>query len=500
MLSAIIIGAISGYLLHLCLLKLKQKHLADISTSIIREAELQAKSITHKAVQKAQEAQLEHEKTLCAKQLQERTQLLELQAELMKKQEMLTRDQELYNKRLETLKKSEKSASENAKRAQEQLEYTARMTQKEAEEHLKRTAQAAIQTTTDAIIQKSLREAYDTAEQKAQEILLEVLCKTDRGATADAAIELVELSSTDSKGKIIGREGRNKKALEDVLGTTFIIDSSSKTIAISSYDPYRRYKAKEVLAELQKTGKISVESIRECAVFIGKKIDQQMTLFGKEAATQVQVGNLHPEILKQLGMLRFRLSFGQNVLAHSQEVAESMGALATELKLDPIKARRIGLLHDIGKALSGTTYTLHATQGASFLSSYGEDIEVCNAVASHHGDVAAESPLAHLLKLADGLSAAKPGSRHNSKEHFFERLERLEAIALQEKGVLRAYALNGGRELQVFIQPEAVEGSATQLLIDKLKLSLEEKSHIPYPVKISIIREYDERVTSHPGK
>jgi len=482
-------GCIIGYLVFRFSLRSHKQALDDLGADIIKQAELQAKEITIKAKQQAEAYRFELEQEAHSKFFQEENRLSVIKEELQLKITLCDKERKTLEQKIISQNKEEKKFLEKKKKNEELLTTIAQMTRKEAETYLYQQVEANVQTACETLIQRSVSQAEQLAEQHSVRIVQTALGRITGMITANSAIDLVELPNDTCKGKIIGREGRNKKAFEDATGVALIIDTTSNTIALSSFDPERRYIAKKVLQELLITTKIHTEVIQNCVRDKQVTFENECVLIGKEAAFKAHVTGLQPEVLKVLGKLQFRLSNGQNILLHSIEVASIAEAIAAELKLDHVQARRMGLLHDIGKALPLKYGATHALAGAAFLQQHGENEYICNGVASHHDEVGAISIEACLLKSADAISAGKPGARDDTKEAFFSRLHYIETMAREENGVLNAYAIDSGREVQVFVTPELFDDRKAHHLAEKLSYRINKDVKLPYPIKISVIRE-----------
>jgi ribonuclease Y len=305
----------------------------------------------------------------------------------------------------------------------------------------------------------------------------------------DITATIVQLPGDEMKGRIIGREGRNIKAFEAATGVTLLIDESPQMVLISSFDPVRREIAKQALEGLIKDGRIHPASIEECVTRAKEEIRLNVMQAGEEAVQRLQVNGLHPEVINLLGKLKFRFSYTQNVLDHSVEVGFLCSMLASEIGLDPQVAKRVGLLHDIGKAVEGEFQGSHAVIGAEFVKRHGETPIVVNAVAAHHEEVKPETVYAGLVILADTISAVRPGARAESMAGYIQRLDRLEHLAASMEGVQQAYAIQAGREVRVVVNPQAVTDDQAADLAKKLRRKIEEELQYPSTIKITVIRE-----------
>jgi ribonuclease Y len=467
----------------------KKRALSTLTNTIIHEAELRAKEITMKAKQQAEASSFALEMHAQKKFLQEEKQLLVQKEQLKSREERFERERKILEQKLAAVSHSEKLAQQMKSNAERGLESLAQMTRKGAEQALLLQGEEKIRRSLDSFAAHAIRRAREACELEAKKIMITALGRSLGRVTHDAGIDIVTIADSEFKGRIIGREGRNKKAFEDATGVTLVIDQNAKTIILSSFDPLRRHIAKETLQSLMQSQKVYPEAIDELVKEKTKSVRNDLVRIGREAAQEARVAGLHPEILRLLGQLRFRLSLGQNVLLHSLEVSSLMEALASELCIDTVKAARMGLLHDIGKALPLDAGESHALAGARFLREHGEEDVICNGVACHHDEVEPLTMEAGLVKIADALSAAKAGSRDSKKEQHFVRLRNLEQLASQEAGVSRAYALESGKEVQVYVEPSRIDDSGAKLLAEKLFIKLNDGAGLPYPIKVSVIRE-----------
>lgn len=486
-LIVICLGSIIGYFIFYCSLRSQRKSYNSVALSIIEQAELKAKQITLDAKEKAQDMLAKREHESKTKFVKENQALEVLKEQLDHKEARLLQERKFVEQKQLLLQKEEKHIQKLKQNCEEELARIAQMTKIEAEKYILQQVEVNLQTTCDLLIHKGLSQAKQAADREAAKILQTALARTASHVTANSSIELVTLPNNSFKGKIIGREGRNKKIFEDTAQVMLVIDASSNTIAISSFDPEKRYIAKKALEDLFSYTKVHQESIQECIANRTKTMEQEAYLLGKEAVLKVRLTDFHPQVLTTLGKLHFRLSLGQNVLRHVLEVASIMESLAAELQLDVERSKRMGLLHDIGKALPLYEGTGHAAAGASFLRQHGENEYICNGVHSHHGEIDVKTAEAALLKTADAISAARLGARDDKGIGMLQRLQNMESLAMQERGVRKAYAINAGRELQVIIESEINELQSRQL-VDRLTLRMNQENTLAYPVVVSVVK------------
>lgn len=336
------------------------------------------------------------------------------------------------------------------------------------------------------VFEQQLKEECDA---KAENILSLAIQRCACECTAEATISVVSLPNDDMKGRIIGREGRNIRAIENLTGVDLIIDDTPEAITLSSFEPVRREVARITLERLIADGRIHPAKIEETVERVRKEIDTEIRAAGQKAALSIGINNLHPEIIKLMGKLKYRTSYGQSVLNHSIEVAQLCGMIAFELGLDGSLAKRIGFLHDIGKALDHEFEGSHIDLGVNIAKKYKESEDVIHAIHAHHGDIEPKTPYAFILQAADTASAARPGARREDLENYIKRLEKLEFLVSSFAGVKNCYAIQAGREVRVMIKPEMVEDEAMIPLAHEICKKIESELNYPGQIKINVIRE-----------
>ncbi|MFA7158505.1 MAG: ribonuclease Y [Kiritimatiellia bacterium] len=375
------------------------------------------------------------------------------------------------------------------KQEREKLQRMAGLTQEEARRALMTRTEEEIRGETGMLIRRLQEEAKETAEREAKKIIAVAIQRYASGHASEIMTSTVSLPSDDLKGRIIGREGRNIRALESTTGVDLLVDDTPEAVVISAFDPLRREIAKQALEKLIADGRIHPARIEEIVAKVREEIDETVRASGEEAIFAVGLQGLDPELVRTLGRLKFRTSFAQNVLMHSVEVAHLMGIMAGELGLDAVLAKRIGLLHDIGKALDSEVEGNHAVIGADFLRRRNENQVLLNAVAAHHSDVEPESVYALLCSAADAISAARPGARSEVTEMYVKRLEQIEAIASGFSGVEKSYAIQAGREVRVLVMPDKIDDAAAMHLARDISRKIQQDLQYPGQIKVTVIRE-----------
>jgi ribonuclease Y len=339
------------------------------------------------------------------------------------------------------------------------------------------------------LIRQIREEARLTAEREARNIIVQAIQRTAADHSVETTVSVVQLPSEEMKGRIIGREGRNIRAFEAATGVDLIIDDTPEAVVISGFDPFRREVARIALERLVADGRIHPARIEEVVEKTRRELEEQLLLIGQEAAAELGIHNLHPALLRYVGKMKYRSSYGQNLLAHSIEVAHLAGIMAAELRLDARLAKRAGLLHDIGKCVDQNSDAPHALLGYELAKKYNEHPIVCNAVGAHHEDIPMESPIAALVQAADAISGARPGARRETLESYVRRLEQLEALAQSFEGVAKTYAMQAGREIRVIVEPERIDDRRAEELARELAARIEAEMQYPGQVKVTVVRE-----------
>ncbi len=370
-----------------------------------------------------------------------------------------------------------------------QLEKIAGMTSDEAKKLLISNLEAEARREAASLIKEIKDEAERTAEKEAKNIIIQAIQRCASDHAAESCVSVVNLPTDEMKGRIIGREGRNIRSFETATGIDVIVDDTPEAVILSGYDPIRREVARMALEKLIIDGRIHPSRIEEVVTKADKEMEVIIRETGEQACFDVGVHGVHPEIVKLLGKLHFRTSYGQNVLQHSKEVAILCGIMAAELDIDGNIAKRVGLLHDIGKAIDRETEGTHTQIGVEFASKFNENEIVLNAIASHHEDVPMETPYAVLVQAADAISGARPGARRETLEGYIKRLEKLEEMADSFKGVAKAYAIQAGREIRVIVESEQINDAASANLASEIARKIESEMEYPGQIRVTVIRE-----------
>ena len=415
---------------------------------------------------------------------------------VLSKEETLDRKIEAVEKRdsnitrkEEELGKQKQKVEELEKKRQQELERISGLTSEQAKEYLLKTVEDEVKHDTAVMIKTLESRAKEEADKKAKEIVVNAIQRCAADHVAETTISVVQLPNDEMKGRIIGREGRNIRTLETLTGVELIIDDTPEAVVLSGFDPVRREVARIALEKLILDGRIHPARIEEMVEKAQKEVETLIKEEGEAATLEVGVHGIHPELVRLLGKLRFRTSYGQNVLKHSIEVAQLTGLLAGELGLDVKMAKRAGLLHDIGKAVDHEMEGSHIQLGVDLCRRYKESALVINAVEAHHGDVEPESLIACLVQAADTISAARPGARRETLETYTNRLKQLEDITNSFKGVEKSFAIQAGREVRVMVVPEVVSDSDMVIMARDISKQIEDQMEYPGQIKVSIVRE-----------
>jgi len=462
------------------------------SDKLHREAELQAKDLLLKM------------RTEFEKETKDRRQeLIVLEKRLIQKEENLDRKVDMIDRKDRDIERRDHQLSDKEKlivskekdldrllqEEREKHQSISGMTREEAKQLLLRKLEDEVKQEAALFIKRSEEEAKEKADKEARKIIGLAIQRCAADHTVETTVSVVNLPSDEMKGRIIGREGRNIRALEMATGIDVIIDDTPEAVILSGFDPIKREIAKLALERLLQDGRIHPGRIEEVVEKVKKEMENTMREEGEKALFDTGLHGIHPEIIKLLGRLKYRTSYGQNVLQHSKEVAYLMGVMASELKLDFNLAKRIGLLHDIGKAISHEVEGTHSKLGADLARKFGESENICHAIEAHHQDIEPKTLLAVLVQAADAISATRPGARRETLETYVKRLEKLEAIADSFKGVAKAYAIQAGREIRVMVQPDKISDAQAAVMARDITKKIEEGLEYPGQIKVTVVRE-----------
>ena len=408
---------------------------------------------------------------------------------LDKKTEALEKKDNALSQRLKELEKREEELVDIKQQQLEILEKISGMTREEAKELIMTDIENQTRHEAAIMVKEIEQQAKENAEKNARSIIATSIQKVAADHVAETTVSVVNLPSDEMKGRIIGREGRNIRTLETMTGVDLIIDDTPEAVILSSFDPIRREVARLSLEKLIVDGRIHPARIEETVAKSKKEVEAIIKQEGESASFETGVHSLHPELIKLLGKLKFRTSYGQNVLKHSIEVAHLAGVMAGELGADVTIARRAGLLHDIGKAVDHEIEGSHVTIGADIAKKYKENKEVIHAIMAHHGDVDADTIIAQLVQAADAISAARPGARRENLETYIKRLQKLEEIANEFDGVEKSFAIQAGREIRIMVKPEVINDDGMLIVAKDIVKRIESELEYPGQIKISLIRE-----------
>jgi ribonuclease Y len=499
-LGAALAGVAAGYLGALNYLK---KLNTGKAAQIIREAEARAEVLMKDKLLEAKEQILalkaEHEEQVRQnlKKLQEQEQRLKSKEQSLQQklehnnrlQNALNEKEKLAREKLESLKLKEEELEKLKQKSLQQLETLSGLSRDEARQQLMETIKNEARSEASAYIQNTLEEARLTAQKEAKRIVIQTIQRIGTETAIENAITVFPLESDDIKGRIIGREGRNIRALEAATGVEFIIDDTPETIVLSCFDPVRREIARLALQQLVLDGRIHPARIEEIVEKVTRQIEDEIVEVGKRTAIDLGIHGLHPELIRYVGRMKYRSSYGQNLLQHSREVANLCAVMAAELGLNPKLAKRAGLLHDIGKVSDTDTELPHAILGMKLAEKYKENPEVCNAIGAHHDEVEMTSLISPIVQVCDAISGARPGARREMTASYIQRIKDLENMAMAMPGVSKAFAIQAGRELRVIAESDKVSDQDADALAFNLSQKIQNEMTYPGQVKVTVIRE-----------
>ena len=495
-LVALVIGAFIGYIYRRNVAEAKVGRAEESVKRLVAEAQKKAEAVKKETVLEAKEeihilrSEFEQESK------DRRNEIQRIERRLAQREEVLDKKiasaeskDEQVGKRLKEITKRKEDIDQTFHRQVEQLEKISSMTTDEAKELLLEKIEQETRRDMAVYVREIENKAKDEADRKSRDIIASAIQKYAADHVAENTVSVVALPSDEMKGRIIGREGRNIRALETATGIDLIIDDTPEAVILSGFDPVRREIARIALEKLIIDGRIHPARIEEMVNKARKEVDKEIREAGEQAAFDTGIHNLHPEIIKLLGRLKYRTSYGQNVLKHSLEVAHLSAVMAAELGANVKLAKRGGLLHDIGKAIDHEVEGPHVQIGADVAKKYRENADVVHCIMAHHGDVEAKTVEAVLVQSSDAISAARPGARRETLENYIKRLEALEEIANSFSGVDKCYAIQAGREVRILVKPEDVDDAGMHLMAKDIVKKIEKDLDYPGQIKVNVIRE-----------
>ena len=490
------IGVVLGFVINRYVVAGKANQAREAAERVLADAEKQAETTRKEMLLEAKDEIFQLKAQAEEEAKERRKEITALEGRLLQREESIERRAESLDKREHQLAsqtgqvaKREKDLEDAIAEEKSRLESLAGMSSDQAKTVLLERIKQDVTHDAAIIIRETEQRAREEADRKARNIIGIAIGRVAADHTAESTVSVVHIPSDDLKGRIIGREGRNIRAFEQLTGINLIIDDTPEAVILSSFDPVRREIGRITLENLIADGRIHPARIEEMFNKAEVLVEQQIHEAGEQAVFDTGVHNLHADLVRTLGRLRYRTSYGQNVLKHSLEVAYIAGVMASELGLDPALAKRAGLLHDLGKAIDHEIEGPHALIGADLARRLGENKEVVHCIEAHHGDVEPQTVEAVLVQAADAISAARPGARRETLESYIKRLEKLEALAESRTGVEKSYAMQAGREIRVMVKPDEISDADATIMARELAKQIEEELQYPGQIKVMIIRE-----------
>ncbi len=482
----------------------KQGDIQKVTDKMLEDAREESKALKKEAILEAKEQELKLRNDLERESREKRAEFQRTENRLNQREETLDKKEEALLKRNEETTRQQNNLKQKESELDKKLadvanqhdqmvkefERIAQMSKEEAKQNLIDSIEEEAKRDAAGMVKNIEAEAKEQGERKAKEIVSLAIQKCSTEQATEITVSVVPLPSDDMKARIIGREGRNIRTLENATGIELIIDDTPEVVIVSGFDPVRREVARIALEKLIQDGRIHPARIEETVEKVKKELDQQIKEAGEAAMFDCGIFGLHPELVKTLGRLKFRTSYGQNVLKHSIEVSHLAGVMATELGVDVQLAKRAGLLHDIGKAVDFEIEGTHMQIGGDLAKKFRENHNVVNAILAHHGDVEPKTIEAVLVQAADAISGARPGARRETTTNYIKRLQKLEEVSSGFKGVEKCYAIQAGREVRVMVKPEVVDDNQTLFLAKEIAKKIEQEMEYPGQIKVNVIREW----------
>ena len=499
----VIVGLIIGAGIVFIINLIKKNNAKDKAKNLIEEAQKESERIKKDLIFEAREESNKLKETLEKEIKEKKDEVKEMENRLVLREQNMDKRDETFQKREQLLDEREDKLNEKLNKIQDDKEEIEKIKQEQidmlskisglnkekAKELVMKKVEEEMSTEITSYIKEQEEEAKLVVDKKAKELLVSSMQKYSQDMANEHTVSTIELPNNEMKGRIIGREGRNIRKIESITGVDLIIDDTPEVIVISSFDPLRREIAKITIETLIKDGRIHPTRIEEIYDKTVKEMKQKIIEYGNDALFKLGITRVPTELIEIIGKLHFRTSYGQNALQHSMEVASLAGVMAAELGENVSLAKRAGLLHDIGKAIDHEIEGSHVDIGVEIAKKYKENDVVVNAIASHHGDTESTSVISTLVQIADALSASRPGARNDSLENYIKRLEQLENMTLDIKGIEKSYALQAGRELRILVKPEEVDDLTSHKIAREIKEKIEKEMQYPGTIKVTVIRE-----------
>ena len=499
----VIVGLIIGAGIVFIINLIKKDNAKDKAKNLIEEAQKESERIKKDLIFEAREESNKLKETLEKEIKEKKDEVKEMENRLVLREQNMDKRDETFQKREQLLDEREDKLNEKLNKIQDDKEEIEKIKQEQidmlskisglnkekAKELVMKKVEEEMSTEITSYIKEQEEEAKLVVDKKAKELLVSSMQKYSQDMANEHTVSTIELPNNEMKGRIIGREGRNIRTIESITGVDLIIDDTPEVIVISSFDPLRREIAKITIETLIKDGRIHPTRIEEIYDKTVKEMKQKIIEYGNDALFKLGITRVPTDLIEIIGKLHFRTSYGQNALQHSMEVASLAGVMAAELGENVSLAKRAGLLHDIGKAIDHEIEGSHVDIGVEIAKKYKENDVVVNAIASHHGDTESTSVISTLVQIADALSASRPGARNDSLENYIKRLEQLENMTLDIKGIEKSYALQAGRELRILVKPEEVDDLTSHKIAREIKEKIEKEMQYPGTIKVTVIRE-----------